>query len=84
MLPFRCVAMETAAADRFRGTGIGDGDNRLYRQIADQHRPAATAWPKPSLGRPCFLVRTISGVRTGFILLDAQPDLGSCRALQPL
>ena len=39
MLSFRCVPMETAAANRFRETGIDDGGNRLHRQIADRASP---------------------------------------------
>ena len=39
MVPFRCVPMGSAAARRFRETGIDDGGNHLHRQVADHPSP---------------------------------------------
>jgi hypothetical protein len=39
MVPFRCVPMDTAAAHRFRETGVDDGGNRLHRKLADHPAP---------------------------------------------
>ncbi len=39
MIPFRCVPMDTAAADRFRESGLDDAGNRLVRQFAGHSSP---------------------------------------------
>lgn len=39
MVPFRCVPMDTDAADRFRESGVDDSGNRVHRQVADHPSP---------------------------------------------
>jgi hypothetical protein len=79
MIRFRCIPMETASAIRFRQTGHDDAGNPLHHKIADHPLPADTALQNPRSARPSCAAPIISAGRTR--LLDAKPDLSSCRAL---
>ena len=55
MVPFRCIPMESAAADRFLTTGIDDGGNRLHRKIADHPSPCRHCLAEAAAGEAVLL-----------------------------
>ena len=55
MVPFRCVPMDTAAADRFRETGVDDAGNRLHRKLADHPAPCRHCLTDAVQGEPVLL-----------------------------
>jgi len=76
MVPFRCVPMDTAAADRFRATSVDDAGNRLHRKLADHPSPCRHCLTEAVQGEAVLLGSYHFGRPMG-ILLDAKPNLCS-------
>ncbi|HEX3537459.1 MAG TPA: DUF1203 domain-containing protein [Stellaceae bacterium] len=55
MIRFRCVPMDTAAAERFRQTGRDDAGSPLHRRIADHPSPCRHCLADATEGEPVLL-----------------------------